>query len=95
MLIAGFVKSKLPDGFVDERRLRKTSYARRVKFIHFGVLRYVVMIEILYPMGTSCGAHNEADEEFLPSGHKYESIFIERFVSESVPDCPGFYGGAG
>jgi hypothetical protein len=34
------------------------------------------MIEILYPKVTSCGAHNEADEEFLPSGHKYESIKV-------------------
>jgi hypothetical protein len=28
----------------------------------------------LVPKGTSCGAHNEADEEFSPSGHKYEFI---------------------
>ena len=34
-------------------------------FYHFGVLGYVVMIENWYPKGTSCGAHNEADEEFL------------------------------
>jgi len=34
-------------------------------FYYFGVLEYVVMIEILYPKSTSYGAHNDTDEEFL------------------------------
>jgi len=43
---------------------------------HFGVLGYVVTIGNWYPKSTSCGAHNEADEDFSPkrTGYKYDAI---------------------
>jgi hypothetical protein len=53
------------DGFVDKRRLRKASYARRVKFLIFRRTKVRRNDRNFVPQGISCGAYNEPDEEFL------------------------------
>ena len=60
----------LVDNLVKTSNLRWLSKKLHIRgasiFYHFGVLGYVVMIENWYPKSTSCGAHNEGDEEFSP-----------------------------